>query len=396
MAMKRIAAMLLTSVLLLSCVGCAQDGLKEPGAEKTDLGLTAEVKPATDFTAKANTAVYDELDFDDKQEYEFATRGLIDAPETLELKDENGTILWSQEAYAFLDDYEKAPDSVNPSLWENTKNNHAYGLFEVTDGIYQVRGYDMANLTVVKGDTGWIVFDTLMSVECSQAAMQLIEKNLGKFPVKAVIISHSHADHFGGIAGVMAKEDKADETLSIEDQLASGKIPVITPVGFTEHSVKENVYAGKGMGRRSNYQYGILLTPGVTGKLAQGIGMGQSTGTVSFMTPSYEITQSGEKLTIDGVELEFEPDALKAIAAKAIARKSGARGLRAIIEDALMGTMFDLPSRSDVAKVVVTPEVIAEGKEPTLVPGEPKRKLPAGKTRREGDSAAANRRPSVS
>lgn len=176
----------------------------------------------------------------------------------------------------------------------------------MTDGIYQVRGYDMANLTVVKGDTGWIVFDTLMSVECSQAAMQLIEKNLGKFPVKAVIISHSHADHFGGIAGVMAKEDEADETLSIEDQLASGKIPVITPVGFTEHSVKENVYAGKGMGRRSNYQYGILLTPGVTGKLAQGIGMGQSTGTVSFMTPSYEITQSGEKLTIDGVELEFQ------------------------------------------------------------------------------------------
>ena len=306
MAMKRIVAMLLTSVLLLSCVGCAQDGRKEPGAEKADLGLTAEVKPATDFTAKANAAVYDELDFDDKQEYEFAIRGLIDAPETLELKDEDGTILWSQEAYAFLDDYEKAPDSVNPSLWENTKNNHAYGLFEVTDGIYQVRGYDMANLTVVKGDTGWIVFDTLMSVECSQAAMQLIEKNLGKFPVKAVIISHSHADHFGGIAGVMAKEDKADETLSIEEQLASGKIPVITPVGFTQHSVKENVYAGKGMGRRSNYQYGILLTPGVTGKLAQGIGMGQSTGTVSFMTPSYEITQSGEKLTIDGVELEFQ------------------------------------------------------------------------------------------
>ena len=298
--------MLLTSVLLLSCVGCAQDGRKEPDAEKTDLGLTAEVKPATDFTAKANAAVYDELDFDDKQEYEFATRGLIDAPETLELKDEDGTILWSQEAYAFLDDYEKAPDSVNPSLWENTKNNHAYGLFEVTDGIYQVRGYDMANLTVVKGDTGWIVFDTLMSVECSQAAMQLIEKNLGKFPVKAVIISHSHADHFGGIAGVMAKEDKADETLSIEDQLASGKIPVITPVGFTEHSVKENVYAGKGMGRRSNYQYGILLTPGVTGKLAQGIGMGQSTGTVSLIAPTYEIGEDVPKLTIDGLEIEFQ------------------------------------------------------------------------------------------
>ena len=194
--MKRIIAILLAAMLLLSCAACTQNGSAETstegttftpaadewnaeqmpaaaGPEKAELGLTDEIKPATDFTAKANAAVYDELDFDDKQEYEFATRGLIDAPETLELKDEDGTILWSQEAYAFLDDYEKAPDSVNPSLWENTKNNHAYGLFEVMDGIYQIRGYDMANLTVVKGDTGWIVFDTLMSVECSQAAMQL-------------------------------------------------------------------------------------------------------------------------------------------------------------------------------------------------------------------------------
>ena len=243
--MKRWIAMLLAVPMLFSCAMAEADGLH----------LNSEVKPATEYTARANAAVYDELDFEDKQEYEFAVRGLIDAPETLELKDEDGRIIWSQDAFAFLDDYEKAPDSVNPSLWENTKNNHVYGLFEVTDGIYQVRGYDMANLTVVKGDTGWIVFDTLMSVECSQAAMQLIEKNLGHFPVKAVVISHSHVDHFGGIAGVMAKEDKADEMLSIEDQLASGKIPVIAPAGFTEHAVKENVYAGKSMGRRSNYQY---------------------------------------------------------------------------------------------------------------------------------------------
>ena len=296
--MKRIFGLLLSAALLLTCIPCIR--------AQADLGLTAEVKPATAYTAQANAAMYDRLDFDDRREAENATQGLIDAPEILELKDEDGKILWSQAAYAFLDDYEKAPDSVNPSLWENTKNNHAYGLFEVVPGIYQVRGYDMANLTVVKGDTGWIVFDTLMSVECSQAAMQLIEKNLGSFPVKAVIISHSHADHFGGIAGVMDAQDKADETLSIQEQLDSGKIPVITPVGFTEHSVKENVYAGKGMGRRSNYQYGVLLTPGVTGKLAQGIGMGQSAGTVSFLTPSYEIRQTGETIVIDGVELEFQ------------------------------------------------------------------------------------------
>ena len=304
--MKRIAAIFLATSMLMSSAACTPKEIGEQNTGKADLGLTAEVKPATGFTAETNAAVYDQLDFNDKQEYEFATRGLIDAPETLELVDEDGTVVWSQEAYAFLDEYEKAPDSVNPSLWENTKNNHVYGLFEVCEGIYQVRGYDMANLTVIKGDTGWIVFDPLMSVECSQAAMQLIEKNLGKFPVKAVIISHSHADHFGGILGVMTEEDKANEELSIEEQLASGKIPVITPEGFTEHAVKENVYAGKGMGRRSNYQYGVLLTPGVTGKLAQGIGMGQSTGTVSFLTPSYEIRETGEMLTIDGVALEFQ------------------------------------------------------------------------------------------
>ena len=136
--MKRWIAMLLAAAMIFSYAL----------AETSSLCLNAEVKPATEYTAQANAAVYDELDFSDRQEHEFATRGLIDAPETLELKDEDGKVVWSQEAYAFLDDYEKAPDSVNPSLWENTKNNHAYGLFEVTDGIYQVRGYDMANLTV--------------------------------------------------------------------------------------------------------------------------------------------------------------------------------------------------------------------------------------------------------
>ena len=174
------------------------------------------------------------------------------------------------------------------------------------DGIYQVRGYDMANLTVVRGRTGWIVFDTTMCVECSRAAMELIEKNLGKFPVKAVIISHPHVDHYGGIAGVMDKEDRADPSQPIEQQLAGGKIPIIVPKGFTEHAVKENVYAGKAMSRRANYQYGVLLTPGPEGRLAQGIGMGQSTGTVSFMAPTFEITKTGEKITIDGVELEFQ------------------------------------------------------------------------------------------
>ena len=138
--MRRITTILLAAALLLSCTACTQTGNEGKNTKKANLELNTEVKPATDFTAKTNAAVYDQLDFDDKQEYEFATRGLIDAPKTLELKDEDGNVIWSQEAYAFLDDYEKAPESVNPSLWENTKNNHVYGLFKVCEDVYQVRG----------------------------------------------------------------------------------------------------------------------------------------------------------------------------------------------------------------------------------------------------------------
>ncbi len=272
----------------------------------TELGLTAEVKDASTYTAEINSAVYSLLDFENTQEWEFATAHLIDAPETLELTDETGRVIWSQAAFSFLDDYEKAPDTVDPSLWENTRNNHAYGLFQVVDGIYQVRGYDMANLTVVEGDSGWIVFDPLMSIECTQAAMDLVNKNLGERPIKAVIISHPHADHFGGIKGLMAQEDAADPALPIEEQLASGLIPIIVPEGFAEHAIAENVYAGRAMTRRANYQYGTLLEPGVTGTLAMGIGMGQSKGTVTFLMPTYEVTDTGETITIDGVDFVFQ------------------------------------------------------------------------------------------
>ena len=272
----------------------------------SELGLNADVKSASEYTVQVNSAVYSQLDFADASEAENAVRGLIDAPETLTITDANGRVVWSQDAYSFLDDYEEAPSTVNPSLWENTKNNHAYGLFEVCEGIYQVRGYDMANLTVIAGETGWIVFDTLMSTECSQAAMQLIEKNLGARPVKAIVISHSHTDHFGGIMGIISAEDMADASLSIEDQIASGKVPVIVPEGFAEHAVLENIYAGMAMTRRTHYQYGTMLDAGVDGSLAHGIGMGQSLGTVCFLAPSYEICETGETITIDGIEMEFQ------------------------------------------------------------------------------------------
>ena len=312
-----LAMMLMALIIAAAGSGCDQNEAEDAGTDRSaqtqetvdmvvELGLTAEAKDASSYTVEVNSAMYSLLDFEDTSEYENATRGLIDAPEVLELKDSNGNVIWSQAAYSFLGDYEEAPDTVNPSLWENTRNNHAYGLFEVREGIYQVRGYDMANLTLIEGDTGWIVFDPLMSVECSQAAMQLVEKNLGQRPVKAVIISHCHVDHYGGIKGIMTSEEAADSSLPLEVQLASGKIPIIVPEGFAEHAVSENVYAGKAMSRRANYQYGVLLEAGVTGKMAMGIGIGQSTGTVSFIMPTYEIKETGETHVIDGVELEFQ------------------------------------------------------------------------------------------
>lgn len=300
--MKKKIAILLSFVLLFSLAACGTDN-KDMVSE---LGLTAESKDATEYTVQVNSALYSTLDFEDKTEYEFATKGLIDAPESLEIKDADGNVIWSQKAYSFVDNYDECPDTINPSLWENTRNNHAYGLFEVCENIYQVRGYDMANLTLIKGDSGWIVFDPLMSVECTQAAMQLVEKNLGKLPVKAVVISHPHVDHYGGIKGVISDEQVADRTLSLEGQLESGFIPIIVPEHFTEHAVSENVYAGKGMGRRASYQYGVFLEQSETGKMAMGIGMGQSTGTVAFIRPTYEIKATGESYVIDGVELEFQ------------------------------------------------------------------------------------------
>ncbi len=300
---KKIAVLLSFILLLFSLTACGSDNNVDMVSE---LGLTAETKDATEYTVQVNSALYSTLDFKDKTEYEFATKGLIDAPESLEIKDADGNVIWSQKAYSFVDNYDECPDTVNPSLWENTRNNHAYGLFEVCENIYQVRGYDMANLTLIKGDSGWIVFDPLMSVECTQAAMQLVEKNLGKLPVKAVVISHPHVDHYGGIAGVITQEQVADSTLSLEKQLESGLIPIIVPEHFTEHAVSENVYAGKGMGRRASYQYGVFLEQSETGRMAMGIGMGQSTGTVAFIRPTYEIKATGESYVIDGVELEFQ------------------------------------------------------------------------------------------
>ena len=258
-----------------------------------DLDLNTDQKEATEYTKAANEEVYALLDFDDEREKENAERGLIAAPDSLEITTEDGKVAWSQDAYAFLD--EDAPDTANPSLWRNTQLNYVYGLFEVMDGIYQVRGYDMSNITFIKGETGWIIYDPLMTVECAKAAFELVKENIGDFPVKAVLYSHSHVDHFGGVEGIVSEEQVADE-----------EILIIAPEGFEEHAVSENVYAGTAMGRRASYQYGTLLEGGEKGSLCIGIGMGQSHGTTSYISPNTIITETGQRMVVDGVIMEFQ------------------------------------------------------------------------------------------
>jgi alkyl sulfatase BDS1-like metallo-beta-lactamase superfamily hydrolase len=178
-------------------------------------------------------------------------------------------------------------------------------LFEVTDGIYQVRGYDMANLTLIRSDHGYLVYDCTMCRETAEACLALARKKLGVFRIAGVLISHPHVDHYGGIGGVISREQIADSTLPLEAQFASGKVPVIVPKGFADAAIAENVFAGPAMGRRAQYQYGSLLPQGAEGRLAMGIGMGQSVGTVTYFAPTYEV---GENVTLnlDGIEAQFQ------------------------------------------------------------------------------------------
>jgi alkyl sulfatase BDS1-like metallo-beta-lactamase superfamily hydrolase len=278
------------SVVALLCGGLLLAGCTTDAASP----LTGDSKGATEFTKTKNADVYATLNFDDKSEQQNAAKGLLASPDSLEIKDADGKVVWSQDAYSFLNGDPDAPDTANPSLWQNAKNNHLYGLFEVMDGIYQVRGYDMANMTFIRGDKGWIIFDPLMSIETAQAALQLANDTLGYRPVSAVVISHSHVDHFGGVQGVVTDQD-----------LANG-VPIIVPEGFAEEAVSENVYSGTAMGRRGAYQYGAFLDKGETGSLGVGIGLGQSLGTISYLPPTDEIKATGETRTVDGITMEFQ------------------------------------------------------------------------------------------
>ena len=263
-----------------------------------------ETEEATAITAEKNAEWYETLDFSDRREFANAERGWLDNAEGRIIDGEDNRSAWDLQSYGDLN--RDAPDTVNPSLWRNTQLNAKAGLFEVCDGIYQVRGFDMANTTFIRTDHGWIVFDVLMCKENMKAAKELMENRFGPLDIKAVLYSHSHVDHFGGVEGIITREQVADATLSLKKQLASGKTLVLAPAGFLKHAISENVYAGIAMARRAQFQYGTVLDKGEKGALSVGIGMGQSTGTVSLIAPTYEIGEDVPKLTIDGLEIEFQ------------------------------------------------------------------------------------------
>lgn len=256
----------------------------------------SQPKPATEATKAANREMQQRLNFNDRDDFDNATRGLIAKPDTLTIKGDKGNVVWDLEAYkAFISVDKPAPDTVNPSLWRNALLNMQYGLFKVHDKIFQVRGYDLSNITFVRGDTGWIVFDPLISAETARAAYDLVSKNLGVFPIVAVVYSHSHVDHYGGVRGIVDEKD-----------VEANKVQILAPEHFTEHAVSENVIAGNAMSRRAIYMYGALLPRNAQGGVNGGLGQTTSTGTTTLIEPTRMIKKTGEEATIDGVTMVFQ------------------------------------------------------------------------------------------
>lgn len=254
-------------------------------------------KPASEFTIQANQNVLHTLPFNDKQDFEDARRGFIAKPDTLTIKDDKGNLVWDLEQYKTYIGLDKtAPDTVNPSLWRNAQLNMEYGLFKVTDKIYQIRGFDLSNITFIQGDKGWIVFDPLISPQTAKAALAFINQTLGERPVTAVVYSHSHVDHYGGAAGLF----------NSPDEVKKNGVQIIAPEGFTEHAVSENVIAGNAMARRAVYMYGALLPRNAQGGVNGGLGQTVSAGVPSLLLPTRFITKSGEEVTLDGVRMIFQ------------------------------------------------------------------------------------------
>lgn len=251
-----------------------------------------DAKPATEITARANAAVLEQLPFDDDTDFTNARRGLI-AEATGQVMTDGGRLAWDFDRWNFLQG--EAPDTVNPSLWRQGQLVSMAGLYEVIDGIYQARGFDLSVTSFLRTDNGWVVVDPLISVEPMRAAFAMLTEHVADLPVTAVICTHSHIDHYGGIRAVVS-----------DDDLASGSVRVIAPVDFLQESVSENVMLGNAMGRRKSYMYGEIVGFGLQGSVGAGLGQVTSDGTVTLLTPTDIISETGQELTIDGLRIVFQ------------------------------------------------------------------------------------------
>ncbi|RTY46926.1 MBL fold metallo-hydrolase [Enterobacter hormaechei subsp. steigerwaltii] len=264
----------------------------------TSLSLSAfaEVKPqdATATTRQANNALYKKLPFADKTDFENAHKGFIAPLPQNMIKGEQGNLIWNPAKYDFVKEGEKSPDTVNPSLWRQSQLINIGGLFKVTDGVYQIRNLDLSNMTIIEGEKGITVIDPLLSAEPAKEALDLYYANRGKKPVVAVVITHSHVDHYGGLRGVV---DEAD--------VKSGKVKIYAPEGFMKEAVSENIMAGNAMSHRASYMYGNLLKPDAKGQVGAGLGTTTSAGTVTLIPPTNYITHTGQQEVIDGLTYDF-------------------------------------------------------------------------------------------
>ncbi|MDW9393082.1 alkyl sulfatase dimerization domain-containing protein [Sinorhizobium meliloti] len=254
----------------------------------------ATQKDATEATRAANDALLTQLPFDDTSDFDDAKRGLIAPLPTEMIQGQGGNAIWNPQQYGFITEGAETPATVNPSLWRQSQLINISGLFEVTEGLYQVRNFDLSNMTIIEGTEGITIVDPLVSSETAKAALDLYRKHRGNKPVKAVIYTHSHVDHYGGVRGIV---DEADVT--------SGAVKIYAPEGFLEAAVAENVMAGTAMSRRASYMYGNLLKADPKGQVGAGLGTTTSAGTVTLIPPTNIVTETGQKETIDGLTYEF-------------------------------------------------------------------------------------------
>jgi alkyl sulfatase BDS1-like metallo-beta-lactamase superfamily hydrolase len=254
-------------------------------------------KPPSSFTIQFQSGLRKNLPFEDERDFAEAQKGFIAAPAYRQIMAEAGHVAWDMGCYEFLlRGFDSVFDTIHPSLQRQAILNMAYGLYEVVpDKIYQVRGFDLANMTIIKGETGWILFDVLTCKETARAALELVNQQLGQRPVHAVVYSHSHADHFGGILGVVDEKD-----------VKSGKVQILAPVEFMKHAIAENVYTGTAMNRRAYFQYGLLLPRSPFGHVDQSIGKNIAAGKVGLIEPTRYIKNDIEELEIDGVRMVFQ------------------------------------------------------------------------------------------